>query len=285
LIYISTGGVKTKSAYETSKDFVEQGISSIELSGGLHDEGMMAKLSSLKEVASFQIHNYFPPPEIPIVLNLASLDSVVARASIEHIKKAIQWSAELGQSTYSFHAGFLIDPKVEELGKKVEPRPLSTRREALSVFVERVNQIDDYALTHGVKILIENNVLSANNFLNFKSNPFLMADASECVDVMKQTSNNVQLLVDLAHLKVSAASLGFDPIDFLVTCDNWIRAYHLSDNDGTRDSNEPIRNDSWFWPHLKHGLDYYSLEIYGITPTELTLQRDLAKKHLEEKTL
>lgn len=276
MIYISTGGVKKKSAYEASQDFIRQGISAIELSGGLPDEGMMLKLSSLKGIASFQIHNYFPPPRVPIVLNLASLDSVVASSSIEHVKKAIQWAAELGQSTYSFHAGFLMDPKVEELGGKVESRPLSNRNEALSIFIERINLIDEYARTHGVMILIENNVLSANNLQNFQSNPFLMTDADECVDVMKQTSNNVRLLVDVAHLKVSANSLGFDPVDFLVTCNDWIGAYHLSDNDGSRDSNEPISANSWFWAYLRRDLSYYSLEIYNISTSELVKQRDLA---------
>lgn len=280
MIYISTGGCGTKSAYETSVDFIDQGISFIELSGGLHDEGMLQKISSLKRFASFQIHNYFPPPKTPIVLNLASLNNMVATASFEHVKKAIQWSTELGICTYSFHAGFLIDPKVEELGRKVQPCNLFNRNESLCRFIERVNQVDDYAKAHGVKILIENNVLSANNLKNFNSNPFLMADAKECLKVMNQTSNNVKLLIDVAHLKVSGNSLGFAPGDFLTVCHDWIGAYHLSDNDGTRDSNEPVKNDSWFWPYLRRDLDYYSLEVYGQSAKKLKIQLDLISKKL-----
>jgi len=283
MIYISTGGFQDKTAYQASENLLNAGCSDIELSAGTFSDSLFSDLKSITHKARFQIHNYFPPPKVPIVLNLASRDSVIASATIEHIKSAIQWSAELGQSVYSFHAGFLMDPKVEELGKKVQPRALSDRFEALSLFIDRVNQIDCYAQVHGVKILIENNVLSANNYFNFKSNPFLMAEAHECIEVMRQTSSNVQLLVDVAHLKVSAKSLSFDPVDFLVNCNDWIGAYHLSDNDGTRDSNEPIRNDSWFWPHIKSDLDYYSLEIYGITPAELALQRDLAARQLGKK--
>ena len=285
MIYISSGGEKTKSAYETSLNFLKQGISFIELSGGLHDDLMFEKLSSLRGSALFQIHNYFPPPKFPNVLKQASLDKSVASATIEHLKMAIRWSAELGQSTYSFHAGFLMDPNVTEIGKKIRPRALFDRNKALSVFIERVNLIDDYAQNYGVKILIENNVLSQNNFKNFNSNPFLMVDANECLEVMDQTSKNVHLLVDVAHLKVSANSLGFDPVKFLASCFDWISAYHLSDNDGTRDSNEPVHTDSWFWPHLKRGLDYYSLEIYGVTPNELIFQRDLVKNKLGEKAV
>ena len=71
-----------------------------------------------------------------------------------------------------------------------------------------------------------------------------------------------KMLVDLAHLKVSSNSLNFDAIEFLSECDSWISAYHLSDNDGTRDSNEPFSKDSWFWPYLKKDLNYYSIEVY-----------------------
>lgn len=276
MIYISTGGFGKKSAYQTTLDFIDEGILGVELSGGLCEANIKTKLHSLHSTVSFQIHNYFPPPEKSFVLNLATLDQEIASTTLAHMKKAIRWSAELGQSVYSFHAGFLIDPKVEELGKKVQPRTLFSREECLLKFIERVNLLDEYAQSLGVKILIENNVLSAKNLTVFKVNPFLMATADECTYVMRQTSENVQLLVDVAHLKVSARSLGFDPIDFLTSCHESIAAYHLSDNDGASDSNEPVSVDSWFWAYLRRDLKYYSLEIYGISPSELVKQRDLA---------
>jgi len=275
MIYISTGGFGKESAYETTLDFIQEGICNIELSGGLYDAELKAKLLSLRDAVTFQIHNYFPPPKKPFVLNLATLDQEIALLSVEHVKQAISWSAELGQSIYSFHAGFLMDPKVEELGRRVRPRSLYVREESLLRFIERVNKVDEYAQALGVSLLIENNVLSAKNYSEFKGNPFLMVTADECIDVMRQTSENVRLLVDVAHLKVSANSLGFDPVNFLASCDEWISAYHLSDNDGTRDSNEFISMNSWFWPYLRHDLSYYSMEIYGITPSELAQQRDL----------
>jgi len=122
MIYISTGGFQDKTAYQASENLLNAGCSDIELSAGTFSDSLFSDLKSITHKARFQIHNYFPPPKVPIVLNLASRDSVIASATIEHIKSAIQWSAELGQSVYSFHAGFLMDPKVEELGKKVQPR-------------------------------------------------------------------------------------------------------------------------------------------------------------------
>ena len=85
-----------------------------------------------------------------------------------------------------------------------------------------------------------------NTFKKFNCNPVLMADVDDCLEVMKNTPDNVGLLIDVAHLKVSSNVLKFDKINFLNKCDSWIKGYHLSDNDGTRDSNEIINNKLTF---------------------------------------
>ncbi len=177
-----------------------------------------------------------------------------------------------------------MDPKVEQIGKKVTPGPLFNRYESLSRFTERVNDLDVYAKSLGVRLLIENNVVSAGNYHAFGCDPFLMTTAEECKKVMEQTSENVALLVDLAHLKVSARSLNFDPITFLREIDVWVEGYHLSENDGTRDSNEPISEASWFWPYVKRSLSYYSIEVYGVTPSDLLMQCQLVNHCLGVKT-
>ena len=281
MIYLSIGGVNGQPAWKTSEDFLKHRIINIELSGGLTHPDNFKKLKQLKKKVHFQVHNYFPPPEIPFVFNLASLNPPTAKRSIEHAKTAIQWAVELGRPVYSFHAGHLLDPKVNELGKRISNRKLFERKEAIIVFLDRVNYLTQYALKLGVELLIENNVLSANNLMEFRGNPFLMVTAEECTYIMRNTPSNVNLLIDVAHLKVSAKSLEFDPEIFLRKCDEWINAYHLSDNDGTKDSNDPITEKSWFWPYLKKDLDYYSLEVYNISIKKLIQQLYLAKEKLK----
>jgi sugar phosphate isomerase/epimerase len=107
-----------------------------------------------------------------------------------------------------------------------------------------------------------------------------MAEADECKYVMENTPNNVNLLIDVAHLKVSSNSLAFDRVEFLKKCDPWVKAYHLSDNSGLSDDNQRIQDDSWFWPHLKSGLDYYSLEVYGESYSTLCDQFNLTANKL-----
>jgi len=275
LNFISTGGHYNQPAWKTSEKFYKFGLQGVELSGGAHDQDQLYKLKELSKKITFQIHNYFPPPETPFVFNLASLDQDVGLKSQRHVITAIQWAFELGRPVYSFHAGFLLDPRVSELGKKIESRYLFDHRNSMQVFLERVNYLAEYALELGVDLLIENNVLSNNNFMEFNQLPFLMLTADECVYVMQNTPSNVNLLVDVAHLKVTANSLKFSPVEFLVQCNKWIQAYHLSDNDGKSDSNEIMTERSWFWPYLKSDLDYYSLEIYNVSPSILSQQDNL----------
>lgn len=279
MIYISTGGFKSQSASDTVKLLAENGFLSIELSGGVYENNQLKKLKDLQTEygISFRVHNYFPPPLKSFVFNLASLNKDIARISIQHVKNAIDYSTELGSDVYSFHAGFLLDPGVSELGETISSRQLYDRTEAMKVFIERVNNLSKYALSKNVSLLIENNVVSSSNYKQFSGDPLLMTSKSECVYVMENTPDNVNLLVDVAHLKVSSQSLGLDATLLLTKCKKWIKAYHLSDNNGMEDENKAFDSDSWFWPHITKGLNYYSLEVYTSSLNVLHKQSELAE--------
>ena len=281
MIYISTGGFSRQTALETVKKFLELDIRAIELSGGLYEESQIRDLKNLSKELKFQVHNYFPPPSTPFVFNLASLDKEISQRSYNHALNSMEVSASLGGTCYSFHAGFLLDLKVAELGKKVKKRKLNDRKESFSMFIDNVIKLSEKAEKLGLTILLENNVLSKSNFNEFEGNSLLMVDSEECVDIMKLTPNNVQLLIDVAHLKVSSLSLGFDPVIFLERCNPWIYAYHLSDNEGTSDTNDIITNTSWFWPYLKTNLEYYTIEVYSEDLFLLKSQIDLLAKKLK----
>jgi len=280
MIYFSTGGCSAQPAWKTSQDWINSGITNIELSGGAYDPDTLSRLKSLKLLADFKLHNYFPPPEKPFVFNLASLDHEILKLSMDHARRAIRWSAELGSTSYSFHAGFLMDPPVNELGKKIKGQKLFNRNDAMKIFIENVNTLSEDANNAGVQLLIENNVCNVDNHNRFQDNPFLMLDMTECKQVMCNTPDNVKLLIDVAHLNVSAKTLGFDRKKFLKVCNSWIDGYHLSDNCGSKDSNEKVTNDSWFWPYLKPELDYYSLEIYNISTNEMQEQLSISQKNI-----
>ncbi len=279
-IYVSTGGYRNLVASDTANLYLENGIKHIELSGGLYSKSLKTCLKSLKENIFFQVHNYFPPPEDPFVFNLASMNIDINKKSLNHAKKAIDWTRDLGGTTYSFHAGFLIDPKPEELGKKIKLRTLSKKEDAIELFISNVNELSCYAKSKSISLLVENNVISHNNIIEFRENPLLMTTPKECEYVMKNTDQNVNLLIDVAHLKVSANSLNYEPSSMFKICDPWILAYHLSDNDGLSDTNESFTIDSWFWKYLKHDCNYYSIEVYNKELDEIKTLLNMTKMKL-----
>ena len=48
MIYISTGGFKFKTSFESVQELIKKGIKSIELSGGIYEKDQIQKLYLLK---------------------------------------------------------------------------------------------------------------------------------------------------------------------------------------------------------------------------------------------
>lgn len=272
MIYLSTGGFSSKTFLEVSKILDPKIIYGLELSGGKYTKFLEEDLLTVSKCFQIVMHNYFPVPKKPFVFNLASLDNDIVEASMQHAKKAINLTVANNGRYYSFHAGYLLDPKPYELGKGIKKKQLNDRVVGLSQFINNVNNLAEYASARGITLLIENNVISAKNFESFGCDPLLMTAAPETREIFNKVASNVKLLVDVAHLKVSANTLGFDPVGYLNEFKEITAAYHISDNNGLEDSNQPFTKKSWFIEHIRKDLDYYSLEIYVSDPEILNSQ-------------
>lgn len=281
MVYISTGGFNDLSFDEVVLRLNDYGITAFELSGGRYTEDIKEKLLSLSLSNNLAVHNYFPPHKIPFVFNLASLNAEIADSSVSHAKLAIDYAALTGSGVYSFHAGYLIDPRVNELGEKIGKRLINSRAKSMDVFTSRVNKLAEYAENKNIKLMIENNVLSQKNYLEFDDCPLMMVGLEETAEIMRKTNDNVGLLIDVAHLKVSARTLGFSAKEYMEEFKTLSSGYHLSDNNGLSDDNNPVTEKSWFWPYINKDLDYYSLEIYENDGELLRSQINLTKDILE----
>jgi sugar phosphate isomerase/epimerase len=263
-IYISTGGFNRIPAYKSVKKLINYGAKNIELSGGTYSSKNLTKLKLEKKKISFQIHNYFPPPKIPFVFNLASQNFLIADRSFKHVENAIKICKQIGSNYFSFHAGFLCDIKVNELGKKIVKKKLFNRKKSINIFLKRIKKLSILAKKEKITLLVENNVLTKKNFFEFKTNPLLMCEPKETLKIAKKFPPNVKLLIDVAHLKVSAKTLRFDPKTMFMKCEKYIGGYHLSDNDGKSDSNKSFSKNAWFWKYLNKNLNYLSVEVYNL---------------------
>ncbi len=280
MIYVSTGLMKGKSIEKSIEHLSSNGIKNIELSGGEYDPNIFKKLKNFSSKINFMLHNYFPPPKKPFTLNLATLNKEKYEVCKKHIINSILMSAKLQIPYYSFHAGFLIDPDPKELGKKISIQKKNDENIAEEIFLERVNFFGELGKKEGVQILVENNVINRQNFDTFNGNPLMMTSIKQTERLVKGFSKDVNILIDLAHLKVSSRTLNFSPSEYLVKFDEKIKAYHLSDNEGKFDTNDLIKKNSWFWKYIKKDKDYFTLELKTNKIDEIKSQINILEEFL-----
>ena len=266
MIYLSTSTYCDIGLEKGIIKLSRSGFNNLELSGGpIIEPSDFIKIKKLKNELNinFRLHNYFPVPKKEFVINFASTNAQIRKLSRNLVLKAIEFSNEIESSIYGMHCGFLVDPNPKDLGKTLESEKLTDKSTAFKIFIEEVNNILISAKRHGVKIYLENNVFSKNNFLRFKGkNPFLGCNYKELF-LIKKSLPEVGILLDLAHLKVSANSLDFDfdkELDLILPLSDYL---HLSDNNGLSDTNKVITKDT---------LNYYNLNKKKLEGKEITLE-------------
>jgi sugar phosphate isomerase/epimerase len=227
------------------------------------------------------VHNYFPPPTEPFLLNLASQDKGNLRRSLDHCRTAIDLSSELGSGIYAAHGGFGADLGPALLGNPEAQAALPEDRfvpyeRIYATLLESVRTLCAYGHKQGVRFLIENNVLSPlNGERGHRLIP--MAHPRELLRLAEEVGDpNFGLLIDVGHANVSASALQFDRDEFIAMLAPHIAAFHLSDNDGVLDQNLPFKKDAWFMRYLRDFPNAtLTLELNGLTPHEILAARDV----------
>ena len=283
--YLSTGSFRSRSLSEIISCCETNNIQFIELSSGLrYDENIIRQVLEATTIRPCLIHNYFPPPKEPFVLNLASADPVVLEKSLDLCKRSIDLSARLEAPFYSVHSGFAVSLKAEMLGRPVLQSRLDSRtfvpyEQAYDIFCDSVRILSEYAAQARLKVLLENNVVTSHNMAAGRASQFLMTRPEEFKWLFRDLNDdNVGILLDVGHLNVSAKTLGFDRNGALSQLAPFIGAFHLSENDGKTDQNLPVSESSWFWPFVQHFPDIpLVLEAYALTVEQMLHQRTLVE--------
>lgn len=255
MIFISTTCESFNSGLESAQSLATAGFKQIEISYcGMVDEGYLDDLVRLKKNYNLEYicHNYFVPTDRSFVVNLASLDDNILQLSRDYIQSALKAASKLGSKYYGLHAGFLVDPQASELGGSFHSRKLADRNLALKTFCCSIDICKKSAAALGVKLFIENNVLSKHNAKVFlPSNPFLLVTADDYEELASIIDFN--LLLDIGHLKVSSKSLGLSFSDQLNRLINYADHIHLSDNDGDADQHCMINKTADVWGVINRG--------------------------------
>lgn len=262
-LFVSTSGHKGDAISQATR-LTENGFKSLELSGGTHNPNLINDLERLKQIAgNLMLHNYFPPPAEPFVMNLASNDPKILEQSLELAMWAIDLSSKIGSPFYGVHAGFLLDPKIKDLGNTIRRKDLMNREVGLARFATSIEFLADFAYKRNVKLLVENNVLSQANLESFGMNPFLLVEPDEILQFFESAHINVGLLLDLGHLNVSALALSLQNIDFLEKISRCVVGYHFSDNDGREDQHLELSSTTWFLPYIDKNVMFGTFEIHS----------------------
>jgi hypothetical protein len=243
-IYVSTACLPGKAKLsQRLAEYAAERLFHVELGAGVAvKEHELALLPDMVE-QRFLIHNYFPPPSDPFVLNLASRDDVVRTRSLDLVINALELSACLGAPFYSVHAGFITDPTGFGTTSFTFPAPDSAEESLWAM--ERFTKTLETALNHakqlGLKLLVENNVCPRD--LRGK---LLLQTANEFLQLFQALPDpDLGLLLDTGHLNVTAHTFAFDPVDFVEQLLSKIQAFHLHENDSLSDSHQPVTAASW----------------------------------------
>lgn len=174
-------------------------------------------------------------------MNLASLDDEVYDKTFEHLTNAIELSKKLGARKFGFHSGFFIDIKVSEIGKKISKVNLFDKSKSIQRFCDGVKKLQ--SLSGDLELYIENNVFSSTNAKTYENdNLFMLTNSSEYQELKNMI--NFNLLLDVAHLKVSSKTLELDfeeELSYMISQSDYI---HISDNDALHDLNHKLQKDS-----------------------------------------
>jgi len=251
-VYVSTAAFQADRLAPILELAHQASLTCVELSSGVPWEpGLLETVRNARGSFRYLVHNYFPPPAQPFVLNLAAAEPAVRAQSVAHCRQAIELCAELEASFYSVHSGLACMPAPEELGRPLTHRPRVSLDQAHELFVESLGTLCRHAARFGVELAIENNVIAPFNLTEGKNQLGLCARAKEVVKTIEDVgAGNLKCLVDTGHVKVTARTLGFDPGEFVRIVAPHVAAFHLSENDGEADTNQPFDESAWFLPHL-----------------------------------
>lgn len=274
-LYVSSVAVQGERDFPTIFSRLEGlGLKHVELSAPhphMETDTLIALLQEWRGRGfSFLPHNYFPPPSEDFVLNAGSADPAVAAQSFDMISKAVRVGSAVNAPFHAYHAGYLYDAGVGDDGMFRFFRDTFIGDEkTLAIAVDTVRKaaglLAEAPLPCGV--LIENLFPTEKGWRHS-----LACTPDDLVEFFDAAADDrVGMLLDLAHLKVTCTYCDLDPdkaLDqILEKLGDKVRALHLSDNDGTRDSHLPIDPKGWIAQATARALQLKGQEGKGLYAT------------------
>jgi sugar phosphate isomerase/epimerase len=278
-VYASTGAFGATDLEAILRQASALGIGHIELSSGVAaTPRLRGTVMAHRHRFRFLVHNYFPPPARPFLLNLATPRDDIGRRAMALCRDAVGLCAGVGAPFYSVHCGFTFDsPDGAHLGNASQMAlPRISMDEAMDHFARRITALCRFGAARGVTIAVENNVIAGFGVIDGENRLCLGADLEGLKHIFDAVdSERLGLLFDVGHAKVNQQTIGADMGAMLTAFQDRLVAFHVSDNDGVNDQNLPLAADSPLAGILSQYPVPRIVESYGLTPAAIRDQVSL----------
>ena len=251
-IYVSTTFLKDNSSIiDAVKILVENNIRNIEL-GSTHkyEEDIKKKLRQYD--CNYIVHNYFPPSRESIILNIASDDEIIRKKSLDFMKKAIDFSIDIGAKVYTLHPGFLVNPIGSSSSKNNYDFEFDCKKSnkdydsIMEIFENSLKQLIHYIKSKTINIAIE----TQGSY--YKKDLVLFRDQNEYIDLINKYNNpQVGINLNLAHIKLASKVYNYDIDEFVKKIGDKIFLIEVSHNNGFNDSHRELKQNGWYLKLLK----------------------------------
>ncbi|MDC0194648.1 sugar phosphate isomerase/epimerase [Alphaproteobacteria bacterium] len=198
---------------------------------------------------NFCVHNYFLRPRKDFVVNIASNNKLIREKSLKHIYKSIDFCKKINAKMYTFHPGFLTDPKDERKNKTNydflwDQNKLSSANYIKS-FENMLSSIEKIVIYSKKKKVIC--AIETEGSLS-KKNHLLMQRPKEFEKFKKYFNcNDIKINVNIGHLNLAKKAFKFKYTDLINIIDKYIVAFEISHNNGIEDQHKPLQKNGWYW--------------------------------------
>lgn len=250
MLYVSTTFVKDETPIDQALELCEKlSIQNFELGSNHVYEKDYYKIINKYIKKKFCVHNYFLRPKKDFVVNIASNDIDIRNNSIQHIFKSIDFCDKIGAKLFTFHPGFLTDPKNEnKKGKNYDflydnsKIKLINYSNTFDQMLKSIDTIVNYAKQKKVPIAIETEGSVS------KKDHLLLQYPEEFENLKKYFGyNDIKINLNIGHLNLAMNTFKFKYNSLIKIIDKYIIAFELSHNNGKNDDHKPLKSEAWYW--------------------------------------
>ena len=234
---------------------------------------------------NYIVHNYFPVPKKKIIVNIASVNDKIYEESIQHIKNSILFSKKIGSPLYTFHPGFLSDPRSENNSNDnydfvwTEKQKINNYDIAWQRMIKAINEIIQFSKVNNIKVAFETEGSTT------KSKFLLLQRPEEYENIIKlYKPEELGISLNIGHLNLARKSFRFSIKNFLNLIQNYVVAMELSHNNGVEDQHLPLLDKNcWYWDiiidkrfkKVKKILEYRNIDISQVTESIRLLEKKI----------